>query len=1249
MRKKQDNSYQGTALTIARMTDAARFQTLCDRLLEARWQYELHPRGASEHGTVPGQPDSWGWDSNGRVCAFQYGICTRTNWPRKLQNDLEEVNSIEVFSPEMFVFCTNCSIDPDKEREWQAKVKNLYGWELRIIGVLELANALDTSQQGIRKDMLGIEVEHHNWESLLAACHEQRQRQYNRYSRKYDPSLYVQRQAEQKVQAWYRQMVVSLYQGEPQAGRLAIVDQAGAGKTNIVLHLAEEFGSKAPVIIIPGNVIITDQHALEREIVEAVGYPVDDRTYHAEIHELCHLAQSRGFPFLVILDGADENSEPTKLRNAIEYLWSVCQNYPLLLLVTCRDAFWTLIQSPLWKELPEKSPQGRYIIPLGGYNDDEFNEACELYFSRYNIQIQLGCEARQHLRSPLLLSIFAEVNQNSSPRLILSIADNDLWRKYLTLKREAVYEAVERGIPQQALQEVIENIALLMVRENRSTLSLDELANAHFLINRYDASSRSLFLQLKNTAVLFEDASGRVKFVYETFLEFIVGTALSRTFEEAQEHGDNLLRIEELAKSYRWRQVPLYIAENVSHPAPIIERLCATNPWIAAEAVKRLRSLVPLDIRTRVLSRLEENLSSRFTLDRQRAARFLGLLGATGSKEALFHCWLSERSEAALCSLASLGMEEVVEPFIYYLGKRAEWYLLEKQELVNDLPQTFRRHLIRTALALLNNPDHTSDAAHTLGYLKYEQAIEALFTYLVGTEYCDWAALGALLHMQTEASFEKVEIALGEIGKRLDLKDQQGVTGRFPADPTEDSPTRHDLYDALDYIRVYGAQQCSREKIIPFLTRLLSHQNKYVRYMAVRSLGQLGAAETVLAIIQSKQSETKNPTMGITETLYELGPQIDVGPLIVVANEPSTPEHVLYHVIRALGLSRDKRAIETLRLFLKKPKFLASVVIALGESALPEAVPLLVETLESNKINLRGSRFDRDGLDNMIVESLGKLQYPSAFPALEKFAQQKLPDFSIGTISALAATGGERAIPFLHQAWKLDIKHRKYIIQALSWIGTNAAIDKIKELLAPSSIENAILLAKAVGPGGSILLIMGESRSNMVYDWIDDQLVGILEKYVDEMSTEDKLAVIFALKHIAVPAAQRLLERIASDPHYDIQRSSNSPQTLRDVAIQILCELGSEMAIDLLLDHPANQNLAFLDFFLAKIERERVRDALQRRLSSANDVTLSKLLELLGFFGDHTVLPMIATYIDDPRIEIADAAYTAEQQILGTA
>ena len=1259
MRKKPGDPYQGTALVIANITDPAKFQTLCDRLLEAHYHFEVHPRGISEHGTVKGQPDSRGYDLsgregydlNGRVCAFQYGICTSTSWPGKLESDLKAVASIKDFSPEIFVFCTNCRIDPEKEREWETKVKSDYGWKLQIIGVLELANVLDVSQQGIRRDVLEIEVEHHNWESFLAACHEQRQRQYNRYSGKYDPSLYVQRQAEQRVQAWYRQMVASLYQGKPQAGRLAIVDQAGAGKTNIVFHLAEEFGSKAPVIIIPGNVIIADQHTLEREVVEAVGYPVNDRTYHADIHELCKLAHGKGFPFLVIIDGADENSEPTKLRIAIEYLWSVCQNYSFLLLVTCRDAFWSLIQSPLWKNLSDNPSQGRYIIPLGGYNDDELKQATTLYFSKYNIHVQLGYEAAQRLRSPLLLRIFAEIYQGSPYKLIRSIADSDLWKKYLAVKLDAIHEAVEEiNIPERDIQEIIENIALLMAEENKTALTSKDLANVHPLLSPYEKPSRSLFLQLKNAGVLFEDSSGRVKFVYESFLEFIVGNVLSRTYENVQEREDTLLRIERLARDYRWQRVPLYVAENVEYPAAIIERLCITNLWLAANAVRQLQSLIPPDIQARVITSLEESLSSRFTLDRQRAARLLGVLGATRSKDALLQCWLSEKSEAALCSLARLGMEEVVEPFIHYLGKRPEWYLLENQELIDASPQGFRHRLAQTGLALLSDPERASDAAHTLGYLKYEQATDALFTYLVSTEYCDWAALGALLHMQTEASFERVEIALGELGKRLDLKDQQGVTGSFPANSDEDTPTRSELYWALDYIRVYGAQQCSREKIISFLTKLLSYQNEYVRYMAVKSLGHLGAAETVLAMIQSKQSETKNPTMGITETLYELGTQIDVGPIIALVDAPSVSENELHLFIRALGLSRDKRAIDVLKVFLRKPQFVVSVVIALGESTQPDAVPLLVQTLESKKVNFRGSGVkNREMLDYMIVESLGKLQNPSAFPELEKFAQQKLPVVWVETISALAATGGERAIPFLHQAWELDVKNRKYIIQALSWIGTKAAIDKIKELLAPYDIEKAILLAKAVSPGGSILLPMGESRSSMVYDWIDDQLVGMLDKYVDEINTEDKLTVIFALEHITTPAAQRLLERIASDPHYDIQRSSGSPQTLRDVAVWGLCEVGSEKATDLLLDKLADHNLGFLEFLLAKQEQERVRDALERSLSSANDVTLGKLLELLGFFGDHTVLPTIATYIDDPRTEIADAAYTAQQQILGMA
>lgn len=151
-----------------------------------------------------------------------------------------------------------------------------------------------------------------------------------------------------------------------------------------------------------------------------------------------------------------------------------------------------------------------------------------------------------------------------------------------------------------------------MPEENKAALISKELANVHCLLNPYEKPSRPLFLQLKNAGVLFEDSSGRVKFVYESFLEFIVGNVLSRTYENVQEREDTLLRIEKLAREYRWQRVPLYVAENVEYPAAIIEQLCVTNLWLAAEAVRQFQSLIPLNIQSRVITRLEEHLSSRF-------------------------------------------------------------------------------------------------------------------------------------------------------------------------------------------------------------------------------------------------------------------------------------------------------------------------------------------------------------------------------------------------------------------------------------------------------------------------------------------------------------------------------------------------------------------------------------------------------------------------------------------------------------
>src|SRR5260370_34953055 len=193
MRRQEDRelpsppAHQRTWLALEHLTDYAAFEQLCDEVLSAYWGYKIHPRGMSARGTVRGHTDSWGHDIEGKLCAFEYG--TSPNWRSKLEGDLAEVARIRGFSPQVFVFCTNRFINADAERASIEMVQRLYGWELRLYSVGDLAIPLDTTWQNIRKQHLHIDIERHNWPSLLPAFREQRQKILMRYGDTYKPSL----------------------------------------------------------------------------------------------------------------------------------------------------------------------------------------------------------------------------------------------------------------------------------------------------------------------------------------------------------------------------------------------------------------------------------------------------------------------------------------------------------------------------------------------------------------------------------------------------------------------------------------------------------------------------------------------------------------------------------------------------------------------------------------------------------------------------------------------------------------------------------------------------------------------------------------------------------------------------------------------------------------------------------------------------------------------------------------------------
>ncbi len=753
--------------------------------------------------------------------------------------------------------------------------------------------------------------------------------------------------------------------------------------------------------------------------------------------------------------------------------------------------------------------------------------------------------------------------------------------------------------------------------------------------------------RLQNAAMLVESPPDTIGFVYELFFEFVLGKALARMFEERAKREDVLARLEALAGAYRWRQVALYTAELVSDPNAIIERLRAPNLWLAAQALKRVPPSVSAEVRQRVIADLVGQLDSRFPLDRRRAADLLGLLEAFESKDALFHCWSTHRSESALRALARLGVGAIAEPFIRYLGRCLEWHLPDDQELVNTLPEDFRRQLMERAIALLDDDELMFAAAHTLGYLRTPQAVTPLLAHLEATEWSDWVALLTLLQIRTQEALDALERGIGEIGERIVLCDRQASDHTLSAEQrAEGSKTRDALYGVLMQVRMRGLQHSPPNVIIPLLMQLLEHPNSYLKSEAIWSLGNLGAAEATLAMIKSARLEDG---VEMSNALQAFGMQIPVEPLLELVGDPDTSETALHYAIEALGASRDERILKPLSQLIAQHRFLEEAIEALGNSRLPAAAPTLARVLDDTSIDFSKQKWlDRENLDSTVIINLAKIRHPAVFVAVERFARASLPTVWHVTIEALAASGGEQAIPLLRELWACDPEKRRTIVRAFLWIGTPAATEAMAELLEPLDSKKATLLVDALSRGQGLEFITGTTYEVGVLGSVSDRLMTIIDEYFDELAPEGKRNALLAMKYIATPPARRLLEGVATDPAYEISLPG-SPRTLREVAIQILYDFGSAVVIEAVLETHPDLPLNFIEFRLAKMERQLVSSALQRRLNAANDNDLVRLLTLLGIFGDHSVLADLKAYVDDPRQEVANAAYEAEQRILGLA
>lgn len=320
--------------------------------------------------------------------------------------------------------------------------------------------------------------------------------------------------------------------------------------------------------------------------------------------------------------------------------------------------------------------------------------------------------------------------------------------------------------------------------------------------------------------------------------------------------------------------------------------------------------------------------------------------------------------------------------------------------------------------------------------------------------------------------------------------------------------------------------------------------------------------------------------------------------------------------------------------------FALAAVSAIGRIGGHRAMAVLAELLCSDAIA-------ENDLRGQIVVALACTRDPAAFPILEHLGIQTGAEFDLFLPDALTATGGDRAINALRAIWASRPSARKHILRCLFWLSSTAATDAILDLVDLEDYDELRLLLSCAAYGGHLAIIGG--RIGLA---VDPRIVSLLVSRFDSFQPPEQEAVLRVAEQSGMPQARHLLERVATDPIWEIALPQANPavqRTLRSVAVDQLLRLGSPVVLDRALDMldgtDRGRSMAF--FWLERMPREVVEHELQQQLLHAQREDLPDLLTLIGWLGSAAAAPAVRPYQDDPDPQVFDPAYEAEQRLLG--
>ena len=500
------------------------------------------------------------------------------------------------------------------------------------------------------------------------------------------------------------------------------------------------------------------------------------------------------------------------------------------------------------------------------------------------------------------------------------------------------------------------------------------------------------------------------------------------------------------------------------------------------------------------------------------------------------------------------------------------------------------------------HPDSAAKACHALGRVGGKAALETL---------CQ--TLGSDLSPQVRAA---AALGLGKVGSAEAVP---VLTGALAGG--SDSQVRSDAAEALNAQRGVAA-------VAALSQALRSDSDYYVRSSAAEALGEIGSADSVPTLRQAIDADPEGSVWrAAVEALGKIG---GAEATVALALEgywwalgnmrrdeviPALTQMVNRGAGGGLGLcialalcrTGDPKALPAVAQLLHSASSSArdEIVRALGDMHSAEAVPTLIQVLESDPENLVRSD---------AVKALREIGNPETVPAMLRLLRTE-PNSEVRDqiVIALADIGGSEAVPALLHTLRSD-----------SDDGVRSRAAKVLCDLGRAETMPALLRALLSDPDRHVRSAIAHSLCMFDSAEALPALTQSLESDPDYLVREDAAESLAELgSAAAVPA---LIQTLESDPHYLVRHN----------AVMLLAQLGSVAAVPALVQalqsdpddfvrHSAANSLARLGSVAA------VPALVQALQSDPHHWVRSGAAEALGEFHSAETVPLlIRTLESDP-------------------